>query len=187
MQEDSRICLGIDPGQKSSGVVVLDWGNRQVLMADNQYPNERLLNTLKKHNLFRGPGSGDIVLFSCIDMVSIEKVVTYGRSVGQETMDTAWWGGKFHTAAEWAVGRVEAISRPTVKMMLYGSLVYKDATSRKGVDTKLLKSCAKSYFEPTGGGNDPYRGTVKCKGPLFCVRGVHAWDALFVALSAMLA
>lgn len=180
------LILGIDPGPVTSGLVVLDWEARKVCCASNCADNHSLLVSLCARD-----GILDFIdhkfFYSSFLFGAIEKVVPYGRSVGRDTMDTSWWGGKLDTAVGLFLGKSVAVSRPSVKIALYGSLTCKvEGSVRKGVDTKLLRECVKEYFEPSGGGSDPYKGTKAKQGPLYCVRGNHAWDALAVALAGKL-
>jgi len=186
--------MGIDPGPKTSGVTVVEWSevtkNRRVIFSHSNYENTSLLEAFGNRSMILpdtlSANTASFDAFPHISIVSIEKIVPYGRSVGQETFDSSWVGGEFELAGCWRGKRVIPISRPNVKLVLFGALTYSDASGkkgRKGVDTKLLKECVKSNFSPYGGGNDPYRGVKSKKGPLFLVSGGHAWDALAVAVA----
>lgn len=186
--------MGIDPGPITSGVVVVEWSelpeNRRVIFSHSDYENAALSEAFEHRSLILpclpGADTASFDAFPAISVVSIEKIVPYGRSVGQETFDSSWVGGEFALAGRWRGKRVIPISRPNVKLVLFGALTYSAASGkngRKGVDTKLLKECVKSSFSPYGGGNDPYKGVKSKKGPLFLVSGGHAWDALAVAVA----
>jgi len=186
--------MGIDPGPRTSGVVIVAWSdspeNRKVVFSHNDYENALLLGAFENQSMILpdmlGANTASFDAFPAISIVSIEKIVPYGRSVGQETFDSSWVGGEFALAGCWRGKRVIPISRPSVKLVLFGALTYSDASGkngRKGVDTKLLKECVKSNFSPYGGGNDPYKGVKSNKGPLFLVSGGHAWDSLAVAVA----
>lgn len=185
------IIVGIDPGPVSSGVTFVKWDMpRQVLFSTSSFTNAALVNWFLFNDKFIFD-SLDISseLFSDISLVSIEKIVAYGMSVSQATFDTAWWSGRFFQAISFGAGfdkNTVMISRPDVKVALYGATTYKDSTSGrlKSVDTRVLKECIHRFFEPTGGGKDPYKGTKHCVGPLYRVKGSHAWDALAVAVAA---
>lgn len=186
--------MGIDPGPVTSGVTIVAWSDsleeRMVVFSHNTYENASLLGAFENQSMILpdllGADTASFDAFPAISVVSIEKIVPYGRSVGQETFDSSWIGGEFALAGRWRGKRVIPISRPNVKLVLFGALTYSDVSGkngRKGVDTKLLKECIKSNFSPYGGGNDSYRGVKSKKGPLFLVSGGHAWDALAVAVA----
>jgi hypothetical protein len=186
--------MGIDSGPITSGVTIVAWSDspeeRRVVFSHNTYENASLLGAFENQSMILpdllGADTASFDAFPCISVVSIEKIVPYGRSVGQETFDASWMGGEFALAGRWRGKRVIPISRPNVKLVLFGSLTYSDASGkngRKGVDTKLLKECIKPNFSPYGGGNDPYKGVKSKKGPLYLVSGEHAWDALAVAVA----
>lgn len=188
------LLMGIDSGPIMSGVVIVEWSespeNRKVIFSHNNYENASLLEAFENRSMILpdilGANTTSFDAFPRISVVSIEKIVPYGRSVGQETFDSSWVGGEFALAGRWRGKRVIPISRPNVKLVLFGALTYSASSGkngRKGVDTKLLKECVKSNFSPYGGGNDPYRGVKSKKGPLFLVSGGHAWDALAVAVA----
>lgn len=180
---------GIDSGPKTSGFVLVEWEpERRVIYSNSEYDNDDLLRAFESRSLvipdMLSGGTAPYDVFSEIRIVSIERIVPYGRSVGQETFDASWMGGEFALAARWRGKEVVSISRPQVKLALFGATTYSNKTGgRNAVDTKLLKECVKSNFDPYGGGKDPYKGLKGNKGPLFLVSGSHAWDALAVAVA----
>ena len=155
--------LGIDPGEHTSGVVLLDpapyvrviWGGR-VIWADKAVPNERLLAWLRcgtmqpDHNL----GWTDVVL---------ETLVPYGLSFGWSTLRTAELIGQIREAAAHHPPTVEVheLTRLEVLQTLFGS---KPANA----DSAVLQLC-QAEIGP--------KGTKASPGPTYGVSG-HAWQAL---------
>jgi Holliday junction resolvasome RuvABC endonuclease subunit len=177
---------GVDPGPVTSGFAVIEYDeeNLRVLYADKEVENEILRISLV-NACYMSLTHGNLFASSSIT-VAIEKVVSYGKSVGQTTFDTAFWSGMFCCAAKTAGMGVKLVSRPEVKTILYGATTYRDEAtgSRKGVSNAILKTCIESRFEPTGGGKNPFVGTKAQPGPLYGVPS-HAMSALAVAIASM--
>lgn len=150
--------LAIDPGPVESGYVVFDDGC--VLLCgveSNHQMMSMLLNTWMSH------------------VCAIEKIEARGMPVGQETIDTAVWVGRF--AQAWdsrAASKAQMIYRRDVKRYLCGSLNAKDANIRQALIDR---------FPASGGGKTPQIGIKSKPGPLFHVKS-HAWSALAVAVTA---
>lgn len=140
--------LGIDPGTIESGFVVFD--GKRVLQA-GVMPNDDLLR---------------IVADDRSDMLAIERIVSYGVVVGDETFQTVHWAGRFHQA--WACPEeVRLIRRLDVKK----ALGLRGSAKDKDVNAALLVSVG-----PKGSKAQP--------GPTYGVTS-HAWSALAVAYAAM--
>ena len=148
------LALCLDPGTEKSGIVLYD--GISVILSQSDYQNEALLN-------FSPP--------TTIDVVVIEKIVSYGMAVGQTTLDTCVWIGRF--IERFGPDKTVLISRKDVKLQLCNSLRAKDANVRQAVMDK---------FPATGGGKTPVVGTIKQPGPLYGVSG-HAWSALALGIT----
>jgi hypothetical protein len=139
--------LAIDPGTHESGYVVYEDGR---VVTSGVMPNDDLLKIVKDDNS---------------DALAIEKIVSYGSAVGQETFDTCVWIGRFMEA--WGVpGDVMLIPRRKVKAHVCGPGKWGDPDVR----TKLIQRLGP-------------QGTKKAPGPTYGVKS-HAWSALGVAVTA---
>lgn len=140
--------LAVDPGPTKSGVVRFD-GER--VLFSGVLPNEDVLKIVADDNG---------------DMLAIEKIVSYGNVVNNDTFDTCEWIGRFQQA--WACpDEVVKVKRLQVKQ----ALGLKGSAKDKDVNAALL-----SAIGP--------KGTKKDPGPTFGVAG-HAWAALGVAYAAI--
>jgi len=140
--------LGIDPGTIESGFVVFD-GER--VLQSGVMPNDGLLR---------------IVSDDQSDMLAIERIVSYGTVVGDETFQTVHWAGRFQQA--WACPEeVRLIRRLDVKK----ALGLRGSAKDKDVSAALL-----TLVGP--------KGTKALPGPTYGVTS-HSWAALGVAYAAM--
>ena len=99
------------------------------------------------------------------DVLAIEKIVSYGSAVGQETFDTCVWIGRFMEA--WGQpDDVLLIPRRKVKAHICGPGKWGDPDVRKALINML---------GPQGSKKEP--------GPTYGVKS-HAWSALAVAVTA---
>lgn len=140
----SDLLLAIDPGNVESGYVVLD--GRNWISDKGIVPNERMLEIVQDW-------ASDVV---------IEKITSYGMTVGQSIFETVWWAGRFYEAARSASMRGR-LSRSDVKKWLCHSTAAKD----KNVNSRLL-----DLWGPKGRKASP--------GPTFGMSG-DMWAALGVA------
>lgn len=141
------VVLAVDPGTHESGVV--RYGEGRVLFS-GVLPNADLLKILRDDNS---------------DVLAIEKIVSYGSAVGQETFDTCVWIGRFMEA--WGQpDDVLLIPRRAVKRHVCGPGKWGDPDVRKALLEKV---------GPQGKKSDP--------GPTYGVKS-HAWSALGVAVTA---
>lgn len=139
--------LAVDPGTIQSGYVLFDGR----VLQSGVMPNEDVLR---------------IIADDRSDMLAIERIVSYGNVVGDETFQTVHWAGRFQQA--WACpDEVRLIRRLDVKkaLGLMGSAKDKDVLAA------LL-----AQIGP--------RGTKAAPGPTHGVSS-HAWAALGVAVAAM--
>ncbi len=138
--------LAIDPGTHESGYVLYDGR----VITSGVMPNDDMLAIVKDDRS---------------DILAIEKVVSYGRAVGQEVFDTCEWAGRFRQA--WPCpDETLSISRPQVKKAL----------GLKGsADEAEVNARVRELIGPPG--------TKKSPGPTYGVKS-HAWAALAVAYAA---
>jgi hypothetical protein len=141
--------LAIDPGTTHSGWVSMLGGQVQ---ASGYIENGELLSVLDAH---QGP-------------VAIERFEARGMPIGDESVVTILWTGRFIEAA--GHNTVRLVKRSEVKSYLCGSQRAKDPNVRQALIDRW-------------GGKAEAIGTVKKKGPLYGVKS-HAWAALAVAIVA---
>ncbi len=142
----SRI-LAIDPGTLQSGYVLYDGR----VITSGVMPNEDLLKIVADDNS---------------DVLAIEKIVNQGNLIGQETIDSVEWIGRFQQA--WGCPEdVLKIPRRDVKKAL--------GIPGSSDDAKVNARLRELIGE---------KGTKAKPGPTFGVSS-HAWAALGVAYAAM--
>ena len=139
--------LAIDPGTHESGYC---------LFADGKVIGSGVMDN---HDLLK------IVADDRSDVLAIEKVVSYGRAVGQEVFDTCEWSGRFR--------QVWGCPDETLSVT---RLQVKQALGLKGADDEAKVN--KRLREVIG-----EKGTKANPGPTFGVVS-HAWAALGVAYAA---
>lgn len=93
--------LAVDPGPTQSAFVVYDIQQDRPTRAFGKLPNERLLD--------------EIAVSSTAVAVVIEKIVSYGKPVGEETFETVFWSGRFADRAIAKGLHVDRIERFEVK------------------------------------------------------------------------
>lgn len=152
------IVLAIDPGPTRSAWVLFDVDDQRVLDFSNSEPNDHVLAHLQP---------GDLAF----EQLVIERVQSYGRSVGAPVFETVFWSGRFAQAAEPAP--VDRIANPTVRAHLCG---------RAGVGYPELKS---ALYDRFGGvlGRAAAVGVKKSPGPLFGFVGDDVYAALGLAVT----
>lgn len=146
--------LALDPGTTQTGWVVFD-GSRVIAS---------------------GTDTNDDVLIGCqmwSSDLSIEGFDARGMPLGQESITTIEWAGRFRGAWEalWGL-RFVKVSRKDVKLHFCGSSRAKDANVRAAIIDQF-------------GGKDKAIGKKANPGPLYGVSS-HAWAALGVAIIARL-
>lgn len=140
--------LAIDPGTHESGYAVYMAGG---VLSSGVIPNGEVL---------------DLIRTTDADMLAIEKIVNYGKAVGQETFDTCVWMGRM--AQSWPCpDEVVWVPRFDVKKYVCGTGRAKDPQVRDG----LIRMIGP-------------QGTKKNPGPTYGVKS-HAWSALGVAVTAL--
>lgn len=155
--------LAIDPGPAQSGWCLYhtDGASPGHVVSSGIYPNDMMLNA---------------IVSTSADKLAIERVASYGMSVGREVFETCEWVGEFRGL--WRSRGLDAvlIYRREVKIHLCGTAKAKDGNIRQAI---------LDMFPSTGGGKTPQVGTKAQPGPLYGVSS-HAWAALGVALTAEL-
>lgn len=138
--------LAIDPGTHESGFVLFNGA----VVSSGVMDNTDLLKIVRDDNS---------------DVLAIEKIVSYGSAVGQETFDTCIWIGRYMEA--WGVPEdVLLIPRRKIKAHVCGPGKWGDPDVRKALIALVGP-----------------QGTKKEPGPTFGVKS-HAWSALGVAVTA---
>lgn len=141
--------LAIDPGTTHSGLVHFASG---VPITAGVYENAEVIDHLRE---WRGP-------------VAIERFEARGMPMGDESVETVLWTGRFMQAA--GMDRVRLIKRSAVKSHICGTQRASDANIRAALIDKF-------------GGKAEAVGTIKRQGPLYRIKS-HMWAALAVAVVA---
>ena len=110
--------LAIDPGNIESAFVVVD-DDLKPLWFDKT-SNENILNMIE-----------DDCFDNCIE-AAIERVASYGMSVGKEVFETCEWVGRFTQALIPAMD-IEYVYRREEKIALCGSMKAKDSNIRQAL------------------------------------------------------
>lgn len=118
--------IAIDPGTAHSGVATLAGGAWRFCA---KAPNEALLRQLR--------GDEDLPMLDLSATVLIEEFKNYGMAVGESSIKTVLWSGRFQEAWESRGGVVELIPRQAVKLHLCGSVRAKDANVRAALLDRL--------------------------------------------------
>lgn len=135
--------LAIDPGPKVSGYYMrIDGGASVAGVADN----EEILEMLR-HN-------------ANVDIAAFEYMEARGMPLGNESLDTVFWTGRFYESFR---GERQLVRRRDVKLELCGSTRAKDANVRQAL------------IDIYGG-----RDTKKNPNPAMCGVTSHAWAAMAV-------
>jgi hypothetical protein len=147
MSGAKSVVMAVDPGTHESGYCRFSDGR---VLSSGVMPNEDLRKVLADDNS---------------DVLAIEKIVSYGSAVGQETFDTCVWVGRFMEA--WGQpDDVMLIPRRMVKKFVCGPGKHGDPEVRAAL-IRLLGP----------------QGSKKAPGPTYGVKS-HAWAALAVAVTA---
>lgn len=143
--------LAIDPGTTHSGWVLLRNGNPW---------NSGVMENHEVIDMLRG---------TTIVPVAIERFEARGMKLGDESIITILWTGRFIEAA--GMDRVRLVRRSAIKTHVCGTQRATDANIRAALIDRW-------------GGKAEAVGTVKKPGPLYGVKS-HAWAALAVAVTAL--
>jgi hypothetical protein len=149
--------LGIDPGTEQSALVLFD--NGRVLHAELS-DNQKIADDIYLHAQMGEPR------ILCIEMVQ-----SFGMAIGETTIETIKWIGRFQQA--WCMAasddRCFLIKRSTMKAALCGTPRAKDANVRQRIIDLY-------------GGKYAAIGVKKDPGPLYGV-SKHMWQALAVIIA----
>jgi hypothetical protein len=113
----STITVGIDPGNKQSGWVCVQFGR---IVGSGVCDNGELL----KHTFFNSPKP---------NVIAIEWIQAMGMSVGKEVFETCMWVGRFAQAARC---HVRLIPRGRIKLHHCGSARAKDGNIAQALRDK---------------------------------------------------
>jgi hypothetical protein len=146
--------LAIDPGPVQSGWLL--WDGRPIRFGTS--PNEDLVASLRTQLRASQGGAPDVVV--------IEKMESYGMSVGAEVFETVHWAGRFTEAAR--PTKVVQLPRRAVKIAICGDTRAKDTNIHQALLDRFGGKAAK--------------GTKAHPGPLYGISG-DAWSALAIAVT----
>jgi hypothetical protein len=156
--------LAIDPGTTESGFVVLDTDTKKVLD----------FGKINNENM-RGKVAGASA--QSIGHMVIEQIKSYGNAMGDSTIETCVWIGRFIEC--WYDVKYTLIPRKTVCGVICRNAKAKDSNIRRAVLDRYLEITPPSEL---GGGNEPVIGVKSKPGPLFGV-SADVFSALALALA----
>lgn len=148
--------IAIDPGPEESAYVIFEDGK----LLDWAKVDNSLMAGVCRSGAMRGIAN--------IERCVIEKIASYGMTVGAEVFETCVWSGRFMEA--FGADQCDRIPRLAVKMHLCHSPRANDATVRQAI------------IDRYGPGKDKAIGKKATPGPLFGVAG-DIWSALAVAIT----
>lgn len=119
-----RYIFGIDPGTIKSAYILiyLDNNNKFYIIDKDHLENNKMIKIIMTHCITKND----------IDIV-IEAIVSYGMSIGQSTINTAVWIGKFLLTSELLGKKAVLLSRPDIKL----NLCYSKRAKDKNVNQRL--------------------------------------------------
>lgn len=156
-----RPILAIDPGPVKSAYVTY-------------YPDR---HEVGEHGILDNDDLIDRFKFATIinPVLAIEKIASYGMSVGEEIFETCRWSGRI-----WQVWLDVSNEDPLwITRIKVKSCICHDSRAKD----KNIRQALIDMFPGTGGGKIPQVGTKKQPGPLFGVKD-DIWAALAVAITA---
>jgi len=153
------IIVGVDAGCGHSAAVraKIHPGKPPEVLEHVDLPNDELLEWIFDVE-------ADLIVFEC--MLS-------NGGASQEVIDTAYWNGRFWTAAAFTEKAVTGLTRRSVRKLLFN----KD----KGGDKEVRQYCVEAYGFKEG---KDATGTKKKPGILFGISN-HKWQALGVLLATV--
>lgn len=149
------ICYCVDPGTIQSAIVLLEASDGDVRVREAT----TILNAAILPRLETAPAGSTLVC---------EQIAAMGLPVGNETLQTCWWSGRFFQA--WPNGNRHMLTRGAIKLHLTGVARSTDANVR----TTLL--------DRFGPGRELAIGTTRSRGPLYGMKG-HEFSALAVGIA----
>jgi len=147
--------LAIDPGQKESGFVKLKYNKRNKnfkIIEKGILENNKILKKIYFFKLIINPTEKRFI--------TIESITSYGMPIGQSTIDSIYWVGRFHQKAIENDIKTILIPRKDIKLYLCGNCRAKDKNIRQRLIDKF-----------------GLPGTKKNPGKL-CGISNHTWAAL---------
>ena len=155
--------LAIDPGPRDSGYVFLSLDNDMFSILDkNHVDNNKMIKIIRNKYITN----------INVETV-IEKIVTYGNKMSQNTIETSVWAGRFLQLVKDMNYKSSFISRPEVKMNLC-----KDSRAKRSNIKQAIKDRFGSF------------GTKKNPGKLYNLKlglgkGMieHIWAAFQLAVT----
>lgn len=132
--------LAIDPGTFQSAYV--HWAQGRVIQK-GIVPNPEILDVIQGFGLGNWENAE----------VVIEGLVSYGMPIGQDTLDTAVWAGRFYERAQYSDLPVNLIRRPVVKIHHCRDSRAKDKNIRQALVDKYGKPSTKADPNPVYGGD----------------------------------
>lgn len=162
------IVLGIDPGEKNSGVVLYDTDTRRVVYSQSAFDNQGLAVWLGGNN---GRWHVDRGICHLVSRVVCERPMPMGQPLSSNLVNTILWCGAFWWA--WPMQNSWMwVTRNQVKVSICGKCQgVKDAHVAAGVQERF-------------GGREAARGTKSEPGPCHGVSS-HCWQALAAVIAAM--
>ena len=157
--------LAIDPGTTESAFVYLD-PSEPKLYGFGKTGNDELR---------------EVLLLRCeqVSFVVIEAIKSYGMPMGDTTIETCVWIGRFIERWVHHVPDVPVVTIPRK------TVVTELCRSPRANDSNVRAAVLDWFRERTnerGGGRESMIGTAKCPGPLFGVAG-DVWSALAIAIA----
>ena len=149
------LVYAIDPGLQQSALIVLEASDGDVSVREGC----TVLNAALLPRLEMAPAGAVLVC---------EQISAMGLPVGNETMLTCWWSGRFYEA--WPNPDRHMLTRQAIKLHLTGVSRSTDANVRMAL------------LDRFGPGRELAIGTVKAKGPLYGLKG-HEFSALAVGVT----
>jgi len=149
-RSDHLNIIACDPGPESSAFIAIriDTRTDKVCIIDAAYLHNNEEGGGNRFAPFLGLYLPEIVF-------AYETCTNYGRVIGATVFDTASMGGEIRS---WYRGMtsVYAVPSPAWKHALTGF---------RNANDKMVRACLHEYFNPTGGGADPYKGVRSQPGP----------------------
>lgn len=154
--------FAIDPGNVESAVAILSGDARNMrLVRFFKAPNEEVMQEVEVYAGNSSAKIGEDMLFL------IEKIASYGMSVGETIFETVFWSGRFAQVIMQQKAPVIRIPRGAVKMQICRTRAAKDANVRQAL------------IDRWGGEQSIRKG-----GPLYKV-SKDVWAALALAVAYM--
>ena len=157
--------LGIDPGTFKSGYILLSLSHDNVItIIDKDHVDN---NNMKKTLIIK------YALYPST-ITAIETIVSYGGTIGQTTLETAIWAGRFFQVIDDMNGKAFFIKRPDVKMNLCHKI--------NGIKDKNITQALKDRFGDIGTKKNPGR-LYNLKDGLVTGGRPHIWSSLAIAVT----